>query len=67
MLRIGYALLIAALALLAGYAAYWILRLLFGVAGVPLFLKAVIALALLGLLLVILGLLRERLRQGKEV
>ncbi len=67
MLRIGYALLISALGLLAGYAAYWAVRLLFGIAGIPLFLKAVIALALLGLLLVLLGLLRERLRQGKEV
>jgi len=66
-LRIGYVFLISALALLTGYAVYWAVRLLFGIAGIPLFLKVVIALALFGLLLVILGLLRERLREGREV
>ncbi len=56
-----------AVGLAVGYAAYWAVRLLFRLSSVPLFLKVVVALALVGLLLMILGLIREKVRQGKEV
>ncbi|HDC92233.1 hypothetical protein J7K76_06730 [Candidatus Bipolaricaulota bacterium] len=67
LLRLGYVLLVSALAVVVGYGVYWAVRLLLGLPGIPLFLKVAIALALVGLVLVIAGLVREKSRQGKEV
>jgi len=46
---------------------YWVVRLLFQMSSVPFFLKVVVSLALVGLFLMILGLIRDKVRQGKEV
>ncbi len=67
LLRLGYVLLVSALAVVVGYGVYWVVRIIFGLPGIPLFLKVAIASALVGLVLVITGLIREKTRQGKEV
>ena len=66
LLRLGYVLLISALALFVGYVGYWVLKLIFGIVAIPLFLKVIIALVLAGLVLVIAGLVWERVREEKE-
>ncbi len=67
MLRLGYVIFMTAVGLAAGYAAYWVVRLLFQMSSVPFFLKVVVSLALVGLFLMILGLIKDKVRQGKEV
>jgi len=43
LLRLGYVLLVSALAVVVGYGVYWAVRLLLGLPGIPLFLKVAIA------------------------
>ncbi len=56
-----------ALGVIVGYGVFWALRLLFVFPGIPFFLKVAGASALVGLILVLAGLIREKTRQGKEV
>ncbi|MBU0595388.1 hypothetical protein KJ567_01725 [Candidatus Bipolaricaulota bacterium] len=66
MLRIGYALMMLAGACAAGFVGYHVLRVLVTAPGIHPFFKAVILLAGLGVILVLLGLVRERRREERD-
>ncbi|MBI2873028.1 MAG: hypothetical protein HYY00_07575 [Chloroflexi bacterium] len=66
MLRLGAALAIAGVGALAGYVLYYFLRLIYTARDVPLVIKAAVPVALLGVLLVLAALVRERLRSRRK-
>ncbi|MCD5408495.1 hypothetical protein LR090_04635 [Candidatus Bipolaricaulota bacterium] len=63
MLKIGYALLVGSVLLLFGYLGYELVRLLWRVAGIPPFLKWVILVGVAGLVLTLVGLIWERIKE----
>ena len=66
MLRIGYFLMIMAGALLGGYAAYRVVRLIVFASGIGVFFKAVILIGMAGLVITLIGLIREKRREDKH-
>jgi uncharacterized membrane protein len=66
MLKAGYALLMLAGACAAGFVAYQIVRTLILAPGIHPFFKAAILLAVVGLVLVLAGLIRERRKEEKD-
>jgi len=66
MLRLGYWLMIAAGALLGGYAAYSLVRAIAAASGINLFIKVVILVGAAGLLITIVGLIIERRREKDD-
>ncbi len=66
MLKIGYWLMVTAGALLAGYVAYFLIRLLVTAPGIGIFFKVVILVGAAGLILTIAGLIWERRKEEKD-
>ncbi|MGC9529991.1 MAG: hypothetical protein ACP5G2_05155 [Candidatus Bipolaricaulaceae bacterium] len=66
MLRAGYTLLVSAALLLFGYGGYRLVRLAWRAQAIEPFLKWIIALAAVGLLLTVVGLIWERAKQGRR-
>lgn len=66
MLKLGYLLMIAAAALLGGYAAYWVVRVVVTAPGLGLFFKVVILVGAAGLLFTLVGLIIERRREKDD-
>jgi len=65
-LKIGYWLMMTAGALLAGYVAYFLIRLLVTAPGIGIFFKVVILVGASGLILTIAGLVWERRKEEKD-
>jgi len=66
MLRIGYALLMTAGACAVGFIGYHVIRVLVLAPGIHPFFKAVILVAGVGVILVLIGLVRERRREERD-
>jgi len=66
MLRLGYWLIVTSGGLLAGYAAYFMIRLLVMAPGIAIFFKVVILLGAAGLILTIVGLIWERRKEETD-
>lgn len=66
MLKVGYWLMVTAGALLAGYVAYFLIRLLVTAPGIGIFFKVVILAGAAGLILTIAGLIWERRKERKD-
>ena len=66
MLKVGYWLMVTAGALLAGYVAYFLIRLLVTAPGIGVFFKVVILVGAAGLILTIAGLIWERRKEAKD-
>lgn len=63
MLKLGYGLMMLAGAGLVGYAGYHVVRALVTAPGIPSFFKGLILLAGLGVIVTLIGLVRERRRE----
>jgi len=66
MLKIGYALMMLAGACAVGFVGYHVIRILVTAPGIHPFFKAVILLAGVGVVLVLVGLVRERRREDRD-
>ena len=66
MLKLGYALLMTAGAGAVGFIGYHVIRVLVLAPGIHPFFKAVILLAGVGVILVLIGLVRERRREERD-
>ena len=66
MLKIGYGLMMLAGACLVGYAGYHVVRALVASPAIPTFFKGLILLAALGVIVTLIGLIRERRREDKD-
>lgn len=66
MLKVGYGLMMLAGACLTGYAGYHVVRILIASPVIPAFSKGLILLAALGVVVTLIGLLRERRREEKD-
>jgi hypothetical protein len=66
MLKLGYWLMIVAGSLLGGYVAYLLIRLLVTAPGIGVFFKVVILIGAAGLIIVVLGLILERRKEGND-
>ena len=66
MLKVGYWLMVTAGALLAGYVAYFLIRLLVTTPEIGVFFKVVILVGAAGLILTIAGLIWERRKEAKD-
>jgi len=66
MLKLGYWLMTVAGALLGGYVAYLLIYALVTTAGLHPFFKALILIGVAGVLITIIGLIRERRKEGKD-
>ncbi|MEA3356712.1 MAG: hypothetical protein U9Q23_05200 [Candidatus Bipolaricaulota bacterium] len=66
MLKLGYWLMTVAGALLGGYIAYLLIHVLVTTAGLHPFFKALILTGVAGVLITIIGLIRERRKEGKD-
>jgi F0F1-type ATP synthase membrane subunit c/vacuolar-type H+-ATPase subunit K len=66
MLKIGYALTMIAGACAVGFVGYRVVRILIATPGIHPFFKAVILLAGVGVVLVLIGLVRERRREDRD-
>ena len=66
MLRIGYGLMMLAGACLVGYAGYHVVRALVASPVVPVFFKGLILLVALGVVVTLIGLVRERRKEEKD-
>lgn len=66
MLRLGYWLIVTSGGLLAGYVAYFLIRLLVTASGIGIFFKVVILLGAAGLILTIAGLIWERRKEETD-
>lgn len=62
-LKLGYGLMMLAGAGLVGYAGYHVVRALIGAPGIPPFFKGLILLAGLGVIVTLIGLVRERRKE----
>jgi len=67
MLKLGYWLMIVAGSLLGGYVGYFLIRLLITAPGIGIFFKVVILIGAAGLIIVVLGLILERKKEGNDV
>jgi F0F1-type ATP synthase membrane subunit c/vacuolar-type H+-ATPase subunit K len=65
-LKIGYGLMMLAGACLVGYAGYHVIRALVASPAIPAFFKGLILLAGLGVIVTLIGLVRERRREEKD-
>jgi len=65
-LRIGYGLMMLAGASLIGYAGYQAVRALVTSPAIPAFFKGLILLAALGVIVTLIGLIRERRREERD-
>jgi F0F1-type ATP synthase membrane subunit c/vacuolar-type H+-ATPase subunit K len=65
-LKIGYGLMMLAGACLIGYAGYHVVRALVASPAIPPFFKGLILLAALGVIVTLIGLVRERRREEKD-
>lgn len=66
MLKLGYFLMVAAGILLGGYVAYHLIRVILLARGIGIFLKVVIIIGAVGLLITLVGLVRERRKEDKD-
>ena len=66
MLRIGYLLMILSVALLGGYAAYFIVSAIATAPGLSLFFKIVILVGIAGFVVTLVGLIIERRRDNDD-
>ena len=66
MLKLGYFLMSLAGILLGGYIAYQIIRLILLAPGIGIFFKVVIMIGVAGLILILIGLIREKRKEGKD-
>ena len=66
MLKIGYALMMLAGACAVGFVGYYVIRVLVTAPGIHPFFKVVILLAGVGVILVLIGLVRERRKEDKD-
>ena len=66
MLKIGYALLMLAGACVVGFVGYPVVRILIVAPGIHPFFKAAILVAVIGVVLVLAGLVRERRKEEKD-
>ena len=66
MLRIGYALMMLAGACAVGFVGYHVIQILITAPGIHPFFKAVILLAGVGVVLVLIGLVRERRKEDRD-
>jgi len=66
MLKLGYFLMIIAGSLLGGYIAYQVIRLIVLAPGIGIFFKVVILSGMAGLVLILIGLIRERRKEEKD-
>jgi len=66
MLKLGYFLMIIAGSLLGGYIAYQVIRLIVLAPGIGIFFKVVILLGIAGLVLILIGLIREKRKEEKD-
>ena len=66
MLRVGYGLMMLAGACLVAYAGYHVVRALVASPAIPAFFKGLILLAGLGVIVTLIGLVRERRREEKN-
>ncbi|MCD6141227.1 hypothetical protein J7J55_00660 [Candidatus Bipolaricaulota bacterium] len=66
MLKLGYFLMIIAGSLLGGYIAYQVIRLIVLAPGIGIFFKVVILIGIAGLVLILIGLIRERRKEEKD-
>ena len=66
MLRVGYGLMMLAGACLIGYAGYHVIRALVASPVIPAFFKGLILLAAFGVIVTLIGLIRERRREEKD-
>lgn len=66
MLKIGYGMLMLAAACVVAYVAYHVIRILVLAPGIHSFFKAAILVAAVGLVLVLIGLVRERRREERD-
>ena len=65
-LKIGYGLMMLAGACLVGYASYHVVRALVASPAIPTFFKGLILLAALGVIVTLIGLVRERRKEEKD-
>jgi len=66
LLRIGAWLMSAAGLLIAGYAVYWLVRLLVFAPGISVFFKVAILVGGIGLLITLVGLIMERRKEAED-
>ena len=66
MLRIGYGLMMLAGASLIGYVGYHGIRAFLSSSAIPAFFKGLILLAVVGVIVTLIGLIRERRREEKD-
>ncbi len=66
MLKLGYFLMIIAGSLLGGYIAYQVIRLIVLAPGIGIFFKVVILIGIAGLVLILIGLIREKRKEEKD-
>jgi len=65
-LRIGYGMILLAGTCLVGYVGYHVVRVLLAAPSIPTFFKALILLAAAGVIVTLIGLIRERRREEKD-
>jgi hypothetical protein len=66
MLKLGYFLMIIAGSLLGGYIAYQVIRLIVLAPRIGIFFKVVILIGIAGLVLILIGLIREKRKEEKD-
>lgn len=66
MLRVGYGMILLAGSCLVGYVGYHVVRVLLAARGIPTFFKALILLVAAGVVVTLIGLIRERRREEKD-
>jgi len=65
-LRVGYGMILLAGSCLVGYVGYHVVRALLAARGIPTFFKALILLVAAGVVVTLIGLIRERRREEKD-